>query len=391
MSLVDERGRLFGWLNVVDAAAMALLLLLVPLAYAAYLLFRTPEPVIHPVTPVNIVDGVEPPEVVVTGANLPPYLRVQVGTIPATYLFESPNRAIVRLPRPQPGTYDLVFLDESVELARQANAVTVGPVAPATIMVVQLVGAFTGLTSQRANALQETPNSTKDAPSDAAIILGLNAPEPDVAVLKDDILPGVVAGRQRVPAVVRVRCAVNGGRLAVVGQSTTVVPGAVLSLPVAVGRSVEEGGTASSEFMTFYVERVYPEGTQPVTVTARVITRPPVVDLLRKSLAEPQPAPAFAALRPRLVSFNVEREVSGTMPADVREGVTSILAATFRLPAVRTAAGWQYTGDASIASADGIKAIAGVRLKAGMEFYLEMPTYRAFLQVLRIEADPRVK
>ena len=44
MTLIDERGRIGGRFNLVDAAAAFVLLLLVPLALGAYLLFRTPTP-----------------------------------------------------------------------------------------------------------------------------------------------------------------------------------------------------------------------------------------------------------------------------------------------------------------------------------------------------------
>ena len=44
MSIIDERGRLFGRLNLVDAAVGALLLALMPAAYGAYLLFKEPVP-----------------------------------------------------------------------------------------------------------------------------------------------------------------------------------------------------------------------------------------------------------------------------------------------------------------------------------------------------------
>jgi hypothetical protein len=44
MPLVDERGRLFGRINLIDAGVGVLILLLIPLGYAAYRLSRTPIP-----------------------------------------------------------------------------------------------------------------------------------------------------------------------------------------------------------------------------------------------------------------------------------------------------------------------------------------------------------
>jgi hypothetical protein len=42
MSIVDERGRVAGRINLIDAVAAVAIVVLVPVAYAAYLLFRTP-------------------------------------------------------------------------------------------------------------------------------------------------------------------------------------------------------------------------------------------------------------------------------------------------------------------------------------------------------------
>ena len=42
MSLVDDRGRVGGSINLIDAIVVVLIVVLVPLAYGAYLLFRTP-------------------------------------------------------------------------------------------------------------------------------------------------------------------------------------------------------------------------------------------------------------------------------------------------------------------------------------------------------------
>ena len=174
------------------------------------------------------------------------------------------------------------------------------------------------------------------------------------------------------PAVIRVRGAVVDGTLLLLDRAlaTTVAPGAVLSIPAPLGESGAGDDMISNDVVTFHVDQVYPDGTQPIKVTARVSTSPAIVELLRKSLVEPEPPPAFAALQPRLLSFDIEREVLGTTLEELKQGLTSILVASFRLPAVRTAAGWQYSGE---------------RLKPGMEFYLETSTYRVYCQVLTIE------
>jgi hypothetical protein len=44
MTVIDERGRVFGRINLIDAAAALFLFVLIPVAYGAYVLFRTPQP-----------------------------------------------------------------------------------------------------------------------------------------------------------------------------------------------------------------------------------------------------------------------------------------------------------------------------------------------------------
>ena len=55
--MIDERGRLFGRLNIVDAAIGALVLLLLPAAYGAYVLFRAPVPKLTAVNPPTLKQG----------------------------------------------------------------------------------------------------------------------------------------------------------------------------------------------------------------------------------------------------------------------------------------------------------------------------------------------
>ena len=51
MTIVDDHGRVFGRINLVDAAVAGLVLLLIPLAYGTYLLFQPAAPRIDSVSP----------------------------------------------------------------------------------------------------------------------------------------------------------------------------------------------------------------------------------------------------------------------------------------------------------------------------------------------------
>lgn len=90
MPFIDERGRLFGKINLIDAGVGVLILLLIPLGYAGYRLFRTPIPTITAVTPARLQRG-DDVRVRVEGEDLRPYLKVKVGTKTATFFLESPK------------------------------------------------------------------------------------------------------------------------------------------------------------------------------------------------------------------------------------------------------------------------------------------------------------
>ena len=44
MPVIDERGRLFGTINLIDLGVILCAAVLMPLAYGAYVLFHTPPP-----------------------------------------------------------------------------------------------------------------------------------------------------------------------------------------------------------------------------------------------------------------------------------------------------------------------------------------------------------
>lgn len=125
MPVLDDQGRLFGRLNLIDAIVLCLVVGLVPVAYGAYRLFRTPTPVILSVT---ATAGTA----TITGRDFRPYLRVQIGTVSTKAAIESPERMYVTLPQLAPGAYDVVLFEEGLELARAPGALTVPPLPPLT-------------------------------------------------------------------------------------------------------------------------------------------------------------------------------------------------------------------------------------------------------------------
>jgi hypothetical protein len=122
--------------NLFDAAIGVFVIVLIPIAYGTYLLFRTPQPVIASVTRVDIgkeerrVGG---PNLVakmkVKGSGLRPLLRAAVDDAPAIgFVFENPNSADLLLGPTKPGSHDLVLYDGVQEVARAPKAVNLEPV-----------------------------------------------------------------------------------------------------------------------------------------------------------------------------------------------------------------------------------------------------------------------
>jgi hypothetical protein len=138
--VIDRRGNLFARFNVIDAAVVVIAIVLVPLGYVAWRVFRQPPPMIKSITPSTIsLDS--PLRVRMTGEHFVPYLNAFVArsnepysvphrvvdNIQATFLIETPTDVELQLPDLDPGTYDLYLYDEGREVARKAAAITLTP------------------------------------------------------------------------------------------------------------------------------------------------------------------------------------------------------------------------------------------------------------------------
>src|SRR5262245_22832397 len=113
--IVDERGRLFGKINLIDLAVVLFVIVLMPLAYGAYALFRTPPPRALSVTPNRIVFalGIEQ-HLQIRGESLRPFLRARLGTSEVqAFTVKTTESAELQFADLNPGTYDLVLFDES--------------------------------------------------------------------------------------------------------------------------------------------------------------------------------------------------------------------------------------------------------------------------------------
>jgi len=313
MPILDDRGRLLGKVNLIDAAAVVFVVALLPLAYGSWALFRTPPPVVTAVSPSVIPSGKTEGTVIrVDGKDLRPYLRALVGTTEARYLFVSSTRVELRLPKLPPGTYDVALFDVAMEVARRPGALVVAE--PKALAVARLT---------------PVPFSKRREPQ-------------RIELQGAHLRPGLAASVGEQPAPYQYLSPLS----------------AMIELPV-----LDPGG-----YDVILLEGEKEIARYPTAVTvfelqvvARFVTRPEVVETIRQAQRQPfAPTRGPTTLLPVLASFDVTDELSGTTKPDVKEGRLSVIKARIRVAAVRTPEGWQ---------------VDGRPLRAGVPFTLDAPTY----------------
>jgi hypothetical protein len=238
--VIDSDGRLFGRFNLVDAAAIAFALFLIPVGYATFLLFRPSSPVIDSVTRVEVTNeerrvsgvGTIISKFKVKGSGFNPLLRARVGDAEAMgFRFENPNSADVIVGIVPPGRHDLVLFDGVQEVARAREAIeikaTEGP-------AVRAYGWLTNLAASEADALKPGFASDPQAPS-AFQILAIGPPQPArsrIAAFGESATDLPVAGRVERQAELLVRCDwPSPGVCTIDGASLTRPPPIVVTLP----------------------------------------------------------------------------------------------------------------------------------------------------------------
>lgn len=182
MTIVDTRGRLFGRINLVDATALAFLLVLLPMAYGTYLLFRPAIPRIDSVSPSVITKeerrisagGRLTAKFKVKGTGFTPLLRARIGNDDALgFVFENPNSADVLVGPIAPGAHDLVLLDGVQEVARATGAITVQPDSSS---FVRAVGWLTNLDPELLGVLKQGLAYPQPEPAFEIVALGPERP-----------------------------------------------------------------------------------------------------------------------------------------------------------------------------------------------------------------------
>ena len=268
MAIVDHQGRLFGRLNLLDAIVALLVLGLIPLGYGAYLLFRTPMPVLTAVVPAELTIGPNM-RFTIRGESLKPYLRVSVGpTQGRTFLFNDTTEAEIELNEVPPGVYDVVLYDHAQERSRLPKALTIHPsVLPDAKVIV--VGMFGNLAPEQASSL-----SVGMVIPSVGEVIAVGKPVPQVAKVfsSPNHVEVPVPNTVMVPVVMRMGCWVRSaqGQPECVANNVGLHPLGLLFLPTPAGT------------LPFQVDQV--RGTQPLVpleITVRFTGTPEALALLK--------------------------------------------------------------------------------------------------------------
>jgi hypothetical protein len=234
MAIVDDRGRLGGKVNLIDAVVAFLILVLIPVAFGAYLLFRTPTPKLTAVNPGSLYQGPNL-RIEVQGENLRPFMRVSFDNLQGkSFAINSTRGAIVELPDLGPGTYDIVLYDHMQEVHRLPKALTLLPLAPVPTVEMDVAGAFKVLSPGR------TLKAGDRLPPGAdwvAEVLSVGTPAPSVVTVTAgaSVLRVPIAGKTDLPAVLRVKCFLVPNPS---GSLKCVVPGPLQQADIAAGSAL---------------------------------------------------------------------------------------------------------------------------------------------------------
>lgn len=238
MALVDERGRIGGKVNLIDAVIAVIVLGLIPVAFGAYLLFRTPPPRLISVAPATLYQGSNL-RVTINGENLRPFLRITFnGTQGQSFLIGNTKYAVVELPDLPAGAYDVVLWDYRQEMGRLPKALTILPLTPTPTVEMQVKGSFKALPSERMKRLK-AGDQFPPTGAPMATVLSVGTPASSEMQIRagGSVLTVPVAGQADLPAVLRVKCftvanADGSVRCAVAGpvQQADVAPGSILPL-----------------------------------------------------------------------------------------------------------------------------------------------------------------
>jgi hypothetical protein len=356
MTVIDERGRVWGRINLIDAGAALLLFVLIPVSYGAYLLFRTPAPKLTSISPNKVYYGPNQ-RAQIQGLNLRPYMRVAFGASQGvTFAINSTTSAQVELPELPPGVYDVVLYDYRQEVDRLPRALTILSLSTVPSVTMEVSGSFKNLSATAAREFQ--PGQQLIRGEISAEVLRVGAPVPSTLRLTAgrSTLSMPVPGQWEVPAALRVRCFTDVAGDALVRcmapgpqHAAPVAPDSMLTLPAAQG------------WVDFQIASVALSAT-PGVVSLRVtfVSSPEVAAMVKAGDVDADAVAYASSIRAAIASV-VFRPGAGQTTID----------ATLSIPATLGPSGWVYNNQP---------------LKAGLPFRFETLTYVITGQVTGMKA-----
>jgi IPT/TIG domain-containing protein len=358
MTVIDDRGRVFGRINLIDAAAALFIFVLVPIAYGAYLLFRTPPAKLTAITPDKLYGGPNQ-RVRISGVNLRPFMRVSFGgTQGVTFAIVSTTSAEVEVPELPPGTYDVELFDYRQLVDRLPKGLTVLNLAPVSSIDMEVTGSFKGMNA--ASAKQFKAGQTLARNGQHAEVLRVGAPVPEAYRITagSSVLTLAVPNELEVPAALRINCHTEGApdgsvRCIVQGplRESVVAPDSLLTLPGIDG------------WVTFQVATVaLPGETAMLTVHAVADARPEIAALVKAG-----------DLDANAVAYATRASVAAVVSVRPMSPTDSVIDLTLRVPAVQGPAGWVYNTQV---------------IKAGLPIRFESANYVLQGTVLKVDAPP---
>jgi hypothetical protein len=367
MTLVDDRGRLFGRWNVVDALIGVTLLGLIPLLYAGYVLFRPQAASLVAIEPARI-QAPGNADVMIHGTNLRPYMRVSFdGYQGRSFMFENTTRALVHVSELPPGVYDVILYDNAQERARIAKGFEVAA-APRPQTEVDVIGSFTAITEPMTSAIKpglriaglgEVTHVGKPRPSATRTQVG-----------SSELIHVTSKSAVNLPAVIQASCTLvqRGSAVACMALETGLMRDVVMTLPL-------PGGNA-----LFQIDQVRAAGaTSILEVHARLTAERLIVQRVRRGDIDVERANEFAGGAEIISVSPVERASSsvivsaqvqpqGSTPT-ITAGDIATVQVVMRLPVQQAAEGWSYRGQT---------------IKGGRSFVFHGPDYEVSGTVLAI-------
>lgn len=339
MSMIDDRGRLGGRVNLIDAAIALIIVALIPAAYGSYLLFRSPPAKILGIVPNRLYQGNQL-KVEIEGRDLRPFMRVSFNEVQGrSYLISSTKSAQVDLPELAAGVYDVVLYDYSQEVDRLPKALTIMPLASMLTVDLEVSGAFQGLPDA---LLGELKPGLKFPGNEGAEILSVGAPFPASIRVRAGAatfsVPSLAA--TELPATLRVRCALVSSATGPLGctfsgpqQAVPVAPDSVLTL------------AGPSRLVNFQIHDVRLTSAPIVSQAhVRFVVSPELLARIKVGDRDSSPSAAGPFRQAAIVTLGASRTITAAEAG--REapigGVLRTVDTTLRVPVDRVRDEWSY-------------------------------------------------